>query len=108
MTSDRGLAWHERSLGYLMAVYLGLVIALITATLLIAYIFSLQSDRVFFVVGGGFTLVGTWWRPWWFWEHPKAHFIRGLIGEAGTTLVYTAVGLGMIYIGLFTSIGIFH
>jgi hypothetical protein len=30
-------------------------------------------------------------RPWWFWSHPKAMFLRGLIGDHSTALLYLLI-----------------
>lgn len=36
-------------------------------------------------------------RPWWFWENPKARWLRRLIGDEATALVYFTVALGCLY-----------
>jgi hypothetical protein len=51
---------------------------------------------------------GTWWRPWWFWEHPKARFLRRILGDSGATLIYMVIGMGMVYLGFFTTLRVTH
>jgi hypothetical protein len=41
-------------------------------------------------------------RPWWFWENWKARWLRGLIGDEATTVVYLALAAAMVWVGLCT------
>lgn len=41
-------------------------------------------------------------RPWWFWENWKARWLRDLIGDGGTALVYLTLAAVMVWVGLFT------
>jgi hypothetical protein len=102
MASD-STAWYERGRGYILGVYFGLIVGLCVGSWALAQILHVQFDRVFLVVGGFLTLGGTWLRPWWFWEHPKALFLRRILGDSGTALFYTIIGMGMVYLGFFTS-----
>jgi hypothetical protein len=65
--------------------------------------FGIQADRLFWVALG----IGVGWctakRPWWYWEHPKAKFLRNLIGDRATIVVYGLLAIGMIAVGLFTN-----
>jgi len=55
------------------------------------------DDTLVFTAGGGLAIiVATLKRFDIFWEHPKALWLRGLIGDRWTTLVYVAVGVGFI------------
>jgi hypothetical protein len=59
-------------------------------------------DRALWIGVG--TLLGllTLIRPWSFWESWKARWLRGLIGDAGTALVYLALAAAMVWIGMNT------
>jgi hypothetical protein len=41
-------------------------------------------------------------RPWWFWENWKARWLRGLIGDGATAVVYLALAAAMVLVGLST------
>lgn len=59
-------------------------------------------DRTLWVGVGGFLAVMTLTRPWWFWENWRARWLRNLIGDGGTALVYLAVAAVMVWVGLYT------
>jgi hypothetical protein len=100
------VGWPERSWGHLVRVYLGIALGLCAGSWAIGRVLQVQFDRVFLVVGGLLTLGGGWLRPWWFWEHPKALFLRRILGDTGAALVYTILGSGMVYLGFFTAVRI--
>jgi hypothetical protein len=108
MMSRESTEWYQRSWGQIVAVYIGLILGLSAGSWALSRVLHIQFDRVFLVVGGFLTLGGTWVRPWWFWEHPKARFLRRIIGDAGATLAYTIIGMGMVYLGFFTAFRITH
>jgi hypothetical protein len=107
MTRD-STAWYERGGGDILRVYLGIALGLCAGSWVLSRVLHVQFDRVFLVVGGLLTLGGTWLRPWWFWEHPKALFLRRILGDSGTALFYTIIGMGMVYLGFFTTFRITH
>ena len=41
-------------------------------------------------------------RPWWFWDHYKARWLRDIIGDEATTLCYLLLAGVMVWVGLFT------
>jgi hypothetical protein len=47
---------------------------------------------------GGMTIL----RPWWFWENYKARWLRGLLGDEPTAMIYLALAAVMVWVGLFT------
>ncbi len=59
-------------------------------------------DRVFWVGCGVFIGVLTVLRPWWFWEHYKARWLRRMIGDAPTAALYLVVAAVCIWVGLNT------
>jgi hypothetical protein len=99
---------YQRGRGYILGVYLGMILVLLAGSWGLARVLDLQFDRVFLVVGGFLTLGGTWLRPWWFWEHPKARFVRRILGDSGAAVAYTIIGMGMVYLGFFTTFRITH
>jgi hypothetical protein len=96
MTRD-STAWYERGGGNILGVYLGIALGLCAGSWVLAWVLHVQFDRVFLVVGGLLTLGGTWLRPWWFWEHPKALFLRRILGDSGTALFYMIIGMGRFF-----------
>ena len=51
---------------------------------------------------GGTALAGcSWLKPAWFWNHPKAMFLRELIGDHATAGVYFIGGLVMVGFAFF-------
>jgi hypothetical protein len=102
MTRD-STEWHERSLAHILGVYFGLAFLVLIGCWVMARVFQIEVNRVFLVVGGTLLLGASWLRPWWFWEHPKAQLLRKILGDTGTALVYTLVGIGMLYLGFFTT-----
>jgi hypothetical protein len=59
-----------------------------------------DADRSFLIGLGSFVIVCTWARPWWFWEHSKAQWVRDLLGDTATQFVYILFGLGCIAYGM--------
>ncbi|HEX5387125.1 MAG TPA: hypothetical protein VFW66_10520 [Gemmatimonadales bacterium] len=60
-------------------------------------------DRVLWVGFGAFLAGMTLTRPWWFWGHYKARWLRGLIGDEATAFLYLLLAGAMVWIGLFTN-----
>ena len=59
-------------------------------------------DRTLWVGFGGFLAVMTLTRPWWFWENHRARWLRALIGDEPTALLYMLLAGVMAWVGLFT------
>ena len=59
-------------------------------------------DRMLWVGFGAFLALMTVTRPWWFWDHYKARWLRGLIGDEPTAMLYLLVAGVMMWVGLFT------
>ena len=61
------------------------------------------DERRSWLIGvGGFLIVCAWLKPWWFWESPKARWLRSLIGDVPTMITYVLMGAGMILAGVLT------
>jgi hypothetical protein len=74
-------------------------IAMVSLSVLLARVLHLDEDVVFFcflgLVFGSLTLL----RPWWFWDHPKAGFLRGIIGDRATIVVYSLFAIAFVALG---------
>ncbi len=72
-----------------------LVVSLLLVIMLwgLAQPFGWGRDRTLWVGFGIFLVVMTLTRPWWFWEHYKARWLRELIGDESTALI-TCCSLG--------------
>jgi hypothetical protein len=42
-------------------------------------------------------------RPWWFWENYRARWLRNVMGDGATIVVYFAVAGIMVWVGLNTN-----
>jgi hypothetical protein len=60
-------------------------------------------DRALWIGVGTFLGFLTLIKPWWFWENWKARWLRGLIGDTATVLVYLALAAAMVWIGMNTN-----
>jgi len=79
------------------------------AAVLLTY-FALSKALEFFVgvpvertLLAGFALALTWAtarKPWWFWDHWKAHLVRRVIGDTATTLVYLTIAALALYLAI--------
>jgi hypothetical protein len=63
--------------------------------------YGIKHDNVFSILLGLAVGWCTWRRPWWFWHHPKAALLRGWVGDGATTIIYGAIALWLVAIGLF-------
>lgn len=61
-----------------------------------------RTDRMLWIGSGAFLALMTVVRPWWFWEHHKAKWLRDLVGDEVTALLYLALAGLMVWVGLFT------
>ncbi|HET9983604.1 MAG TPA: hypothetical protein VFQ38_08450 [Longimicrobiales bacterium] len=86
--------------------FLGLVICLAVGAglFLFAAAAHLPRDRVLYTGLGAGLILATLLRPAWFWEHPKARWLRNLVGDEATALFYLAVGGACVWIGVFTQL----
>src|SRR6185437_7716898 len=62
---------------------------------------AIPVERTFLVAMGTVLAWCTIQKPWWFWGHWKAHFLRSLIGDGATTVVYLLLAGCFFYLGLF-------
>jgi hypothetical protein len=82
----------------LVAVSLLLVVSLLVAAGKAGW----PRDRALWIGLGTFLGLLTLIRPWWFWENWKARWLRGLVGDTATALVYLALAAAMVWIGMNT------
>ena len=59
-------------------------------------------DQALWLGFGTFLAVMTLVRPWWFWEDYRARWLRRLIGDEPTALLYLLLAGIMVWVGLFT------
>ncbi len=57
--------------------------------------------RWIFVLMAAFTAWGAITKPAFFWEHRKARFMRGILGDAGAAALYIALALFFAWMGVF-------
>jgi hypothetical protein len=81
---------------------LAVTLLLLISLLVVAAQAGWSRDRALWVGLGGFLALMTLTRPWWFWENWKARWLRGLIGDEATAVVYLALAAAMVWVGLYT------
>ena len=81
---------------------LAVTLLLLISLLVVAAQAGWSRDRALWVGLGGFLALMTLTRPWWFWENWKARWLRGLIGDGATAVVYLALAAAMVWVGLST------
>ncbi len=79
-------------------------LASIVALVLFSRASGFPFDRVAWTGLGALLIGATLLRPAWFWEHPKARWLRGLAGDSATIVLYLVVGALLVLTGLFTNI----
>jgi hypothetical protein len=75
---------------------------LLVSLLVVAAEAGWPRDRALWVGLGTFLALMTLTRPWWFWENWKARWLRGLIGDEATAVVYLALAAAMLWVGWYT------
>ena len=88
---------RENLVGVLVAI--GLVVTILT----VAKSAGWNRDRAMWVGVGGFLGLMTVVRPLWFWENYRARWLRNLIGDGATAIVYLTFAAIMVWIGLNTN-----
>jgi hypothetical protein len=59
-------------------------------------------DRVFWVGMGVFLAVLTLAKPWWFWDNYRARWLRNLVGDEVTTVLYLTLAVMLMAVGVLT------
>jgi hypothetical protein len=77
-------------------------IGLVGGALALAAVMRWNRDRVMWVGVGGFLGLMTILRPWWFWENYRARWLRKIIGDGATAVIYMALAAAMVWIGFNT------
>ena len=86
----------------------GLLILTLVSMLMLGAIWQVADvarwprDRALWIGFGVSLAFMTLARPWWFWEDRRARWLRRLIGDELTTMVYLGVAGGMVWVGVFT------
>ena len=79
-----------------------LSIGLVVSVLLAAELAGWNRDRALWISVGSFLGLMTLLRPWWFWENYRARWLRNLIGDEATMVVYLGIAAIMVWVGLNT------
>jgi hypothetical protein len=98
MRDDRDAAPASPLTAFVIALAFGAGLFLLAAA------FHLPRDRVLYTGLGAGVILATLFRPAWFWEHHKARWLRNLVGDEITMLLYLAIGGVCLWIGLFTQV----
>jgi hypothetical protein len=75
---------------------------LLVSLLVVAAEAGWSRDRALWVGLGTSLALMTLTRPWWFWENWKARWLRNLIGDEATAVVYLTLAAAMLWVGLYT------
>lgn len=62
--------------------------------------FGIYHERLVYGCLAGALALATLLRPWWFWEHRKARFVRDIIGDQGTIVLYLLIAGGFGWWGI--------
>jgi hypothetical protein len=79
-----------------------LSIGLVVSVLIAAELAGWNRDRALWISVGTFLGLMTLLRPWWFWENYRARWLRNLIGDEATMVVYLGIAAIMVWVGLNT------
>lgn len=93
----RRSGWHGALILFLVS------LGLVGAVLVTAESMGWSRDRAMWVGTGGFLAVLTLARPWWFWENYRARWLRGVIGDEATAVIYLLFAGVCLWIGLTTN-----
>ena len=88
--------------------YFGVAFSFTALAFLLSLLLSVSFDRTFLVVFGLVVFTAGFWKPWWFWQHEDAFWLRDRVGDRLATMVYAAVAITMLYFGLFTEAHLFR
>ncbi len=78
-------------------------ILLVGAILVTADLAGWNRDRAMWISMGTFLAALTLARPWWFWENYRARWLRGIIGDEATAVLYILLAGTCLWVGLNTN-----
>ena len=104
MTQSPKPQWYDRSFIYVLGVYGAVLISLMAAILVMGKLLSLPFQRAFLIVFGAFTIGGAYWKPWWYWEHRGGWLVRQAIGDRAARIVFMALGVVLLCLGIFADV----
>ena len=96
--SARRYGWRGNVLLFLIS------IGLVGSLWAVAAVVGWNRDRTLWVGLGAFLGLATLARPWWFWENYRARWLRNVIGDGATIMLYLAVAGMMVWVGLNTNL----
>jgi hypothetical protein len=81
-----------------------IVLAYFAAAVALEAYSGIDMDRTF-LAGIGLAIAWcTLRKPWWFWGHWKAHFLRSIVGDVATTVIYLAIAALALYGAVFADL----
>lgn len=69
---------------------------------------GLEFESGYWAGAGILLLILTLKRPNWFWNHPKATFVREILGDLGTSIAYCGVALLLFGTSAYRQVAITH
>jgi len=84
------------------AVFLVASLSSLGALWVLADLFGWNRDRTLWLGFAGFLALMTVLRPTWFWENYRARWLRGVVGDEGTVLLYLLLAGIMVWVGFYT------
>lgn len=63
---------------------------------------------ILFMVIGGFILLGTYFKPGFYWNARKAMRLRNIIGDQATAILYYAIGAVLLVLGILGQLNIIN
>jgi formate-dependent nitrite reductase membrane component NrfD len=79
-----------------IAAFFVTIIAIVVASFWLADMLHNDEAAISAILLGLATVISTLTRPWVFWHHRKAVFLRSILGDTGTTVVYLLIGVGLV------------
>ena len=61
-----------------------------------------MNGAIYFIIAGTVIGILTLIKPNFFWNHPKAAFVRRFLGDKGTTIFYLIASVAMLTFGIYT------
>jgi hypothetical protein len=83
----------------LATIVLGSVVALLAGSEYLAKLLPADRDAVLTVALGLLLAILTLAKPWWFWQDLRVQFLRTIIGDVPTTIVYLGLATALIGFG---------
>ncbi len=90
------------------ALVLAAILLCIVLTVKVTEWWMVDFDAAFWFEAGVLFAILTLTRPWWFWNHPKAMWLRDIIGDKATIVLYLIVAGGIMVVSVRRQVAIAH